>query len=227
MVDRITRLKEIFNREQAEVKRRREKSSDSLVESSEQLSDSFFEQEGDLNHVQLRSGRSYSSAPPLQRSLSDPQISVYKTVESAFSSYEIPLPSPMENQPTYQNVGAARGQGHIAQAPIRVIPTDVSIRQFSGSDSDYTARQFLDLCEASVVHSSITEDHDKITFVKSHLQPGSRALVLMQSSAFAVADIGTIMTSLRNIGISQALDHTHPSQPKLARGPLKMWGMRW
>ena len=191
MVDRITRLKEIFKRERAEVTRRREKSSDSSVESSEQLIDSFFGQEGDLNRVQLRSGSSYSSAPPLQRSLSDPQISVYGTAESAFSGYEIPLSAPMNNPPTYQNVGSGGGQGYIGPAPIRVIPTDISIRHFTGSDSDYTARQFLDLCEASIVHSSITEDHDKIAFVKSRLQPGSRALILMQSSAFAAADIGT------------------------------------
>ncbi len=227
MADRITKLKEIFNRERVEVKRRKEKSSDSSVESSEQLIDSFFEQEGDLNRVQLRSGRTYSSAPPLQRSLSEPQLAVYETVESAFSGYEIPLPPPMETQSPYQNAGAVGGQGQppyqnpgavggqgqppyqiagavggqglVPQAPIRVIPTDVSIRQFSGGDSDYTARQFLHLCEASIVHSSITEDHDKIAFVKSRLQPGFRALVLMQSSAFAVADMGQIMTFLGNI----------------------------
>lgn len=83
------------------------------------------------------------------------------------------------------------GQGHIAPAPIRVIPTDVSMRQFLGNESDYSARRFLDLCEASIVHSSVTEDYDKITFIKSCLQTGSRALPLMQPSTFAVTDIGT------------------------------------
>ncbi len=75
-------------------------------------------------------------------------------------------------------------------SPIRVITTLISIRQVSGSESDYTVRQFLDLCEAAIVNSSITEDHDKIAFIRS-LLPGSRALLLMQSSAFATADIGS------------------------------------
>ncbi len=79
----------------------------------------------------------------------------------------------------------------VAPAPIRVIPTHISIRQFSGSGADYTARQFLDLCEAAIVNSSITEDHDKIAFIRSRLLPGSRALLMMQSSAFTHTDTGT------------------------------------
>ncbi len=79
----------------------------------------------------------------------------------------------------------------VAPAPIREIPTNISIRQFSGSDADYTARQFLDLCEAAIVNSSITEDHDKIAFIRSRLLPGSRALLMMRSSAFTHTDIGT------------------------------------
>ncbi len=78
-----------------------------------------------------------------------------------------------------------------AAAPIRVIPTNISVRQFSGSDADYTARQFLDLCEAATVNSCITEDHDKIAFIRLHLLPGSRALIMKQPSAFTHADIST------------------------------------
>ncbi len=37
----------------------------------------------------------------------------------------------------------------------------------------------------------MTEDHDEIAFIRSRLLPGSKALLLMQSSAFATADIGT------------------------------------
>ncbi len=79
----------------------------------------------------------------------------------------------------------------VTPAPIRVIPTHISIRQSSWCGADYAARQFLDLCEAAIVNSSITEDHDKITFIRSCLLPGSRSLLMMQSSAFASADIGT------------------------------------
>ncbi len=90
-----------------------------------------------------------------------------------------------------QNSHITAAPMQVALAPIRVIPTHISIRQFSGSDADYTARQLLDLCEAAIVNSSITEDHDKIAFIRSRLLPGSRALVMMQLSAFASADIGT------------------------------------
>ncbi len=72
-----------------------------------------------------------------------------------------------------------------------VIPTDVSIREFSGSDSDYTDRQSLDLCESAIINSSISEDHDKAAFMRSRLPLGSRALLLMQSSAFAITDFGS------------------------------------
>ncbi len=70
-------------------------------------------------------------------------------------------------------------------------PKHISIRQFSGSGKGYTARQFLDLCEAAIVNSSVTEDHDKIAFIRSCLLPGSRTLLMMQSSAFASSDICT------------------------------------
>ncbi len=79
----------------------------------------------------------------------------------------------------------------VAPAPIRVIPTHISIRQFSGSDADCTATQFLDLCETAIINSSTTEDHLKIAFIRSRLLPGLRALLMMQSSAFESADIGT------------------------------------
>ncbi len=84
-------------------------------------------------------------------------------------------------------------------APIQVIPKHISIRQFSGSDADYTARQFLDLCEAAIVNSSVTEDHDKIAFIRWRLLPGSRALVMMKSSAFTYADLTQIMKPLRKM----------------------------
>ncbi len=91
--------------------------------------------------------------------------------------------------------GGAMGENrtvptHVLPPPIRIIPSHTSIRQFSGSETEYTARQFLDLCESAIINSSITEDHDKIAFIRSRLMSGSRALNLMQSSAFAAGDIG-------------------------------------
>ncbi len=109
----------------------------------------------------------------------------------------------------------------VAPAPIRVIPTHISIRQFSGSDADYTARQFLDLCKAAIVNSSITEDHDKIAFIRSHLLPGSRAFIMMQSSASLTLTLAQIMMLLRKISSTffgeetkQALSDKLPTQWK-------------
>ncbi len=59
----------------------------------------------------------------------------------------------------------------------------------------------LDLCEAAIVNSSITEDHGKIAFIRSRLLPGSRALVIMQSSSFTHADIGTNYEAFKKISI--------------------------
>ncbi len=111
--------------------------------------------------------------PPL-----DPLKMAEPTQTSLVGSHNIYNNAPSGNTPAYAS-------------PIRVIPTHISIRQFSGSDLDFSARQFLDLCESVIVNSSITEDHDKIAFIRSRLMPGSRALLLMQSSAFSAADIGT------------------------------------
>ncbi len=76
------------------------------------------------------------------------------------------------------------------QTSIRVIPNNASIRQFGWTKTDFSARQFLDLCESAIVNSSITKDYDKIAFIQSRLFPSSRALNLMQSLAFAAGDIG-------------------------------------
>ncbi len=110
---------------------------------------------------ELRSGRFYHTIPQERE---DP-INPYQA--------SLPPPTSMTQQPS-----------HIIPVPIRVTPTQISTRQVSGSDADHTARQFLDLCEAAIVNSSITEDHDKIAFIRSRLLPGSRTLIMMQSSAF-------------------------------------------
>ncbi len=127
-----------------------------------------------LNRRELRSGRSYHTIPQERDPTPPYQAS-------------LPTPTSMTQQPSH--IIAAPVQ--VASAPIWVIPTHISIRQFSGSDVAHTARQYLDFCEAAIVNSSITEDHDKIAFIRSRLSPGSRALIMMQSSAFTHTDSGT------------------------------------
>ncbi len=154
------------------------------VQESERLIDSAYENTlnlghpsptaEDLNRRELRSGRYYHTIPQERE---------------AIPPYQAPLPPPTNLTPQTTYITAAQVQ--VTSVPIRVIPTHISIGQFSGSDAHYTARQFLDLCEAAIVNSSITEDNDSIALIRSRLLPGLRALLMMQSSAFTSADIGT------------------------------------
>ena len=73
-----------------------------------------------------------------------------------------------------------------AAKPIKLLPTSASIREFSGTDSDYSAREYVELCEMVMRNACITEDGDKIAFLRGHLQAGSLASHQMQASAFTV-----------------------------------------
>ncbi len=154
--------------------------SDESTQSAERLVDSYFEGEEEdfhVNRVEVRSKRYYSSIP-VQRFLTD--------LDPSAPEYEVPLlPTMTQSQNTYVNTAGSDAMGenrtvptHVLPPPVRIIPSHTSIRQFSGSETDYTARQFLDLCESAMINSSITEDHDKIAFIRSRLMPGSRALNL-------------------------------------------------
>ena len=70
--------------------------------------------------------------------------------------------------------------------PIKIIPTTANVVAFTGTDSEYTARKFIAQCEDVMNNSYITEPGDKISFVRSKLQPGSQAHYLMESSTFTI-----------------------------------------
>ncbi len=76
---------------------------------------------------------------------------------------------------------------------VKLIPTTASVRAFSGSDADYSAREFIRLCEDVMTNSYVTENADKIAFIRSRLQPGSHACSLMQASAFT--DLKSVKTT--------------------------------
>ncbi len=150
--------------------------------------------EEEQNRLILHSGHQYSTVPTHRE---DPTPGRSGYIEPLPINKQTNMPSntppPGNNpeqppSPPLHNAPALPLQYH--PAAIRVIPTNASICQFGGMETDFSARQFLDLCESAIVNSSITEDHDKITFIRSCLPPGSRALNLMQSSAFAAGDIG-------------------------------------
>ena len=67
----------------------------------------------------------------------------------------------------------------------KLLHHDPSIQKFGGEDiSQYTPLQFLQSCEDSMCNSNIHTGVDKISFVRSQLQPGSIAADLMSASDF-------------------------------------------
>ena len=100
------------------------------------------------------------------------------------------LPASTMSNPTTSTSTATNNSLTTTNAPIRVLPTSASVRQFSGQDADYSAYEFLSLCEDVMKGSNVVTDDDKMSFIRSRLVPGSRALSLMNSSAFHVDDIG-------------------------------------
>jgi len=75
-------------------------------------------------------------------------------------------------------------------SPIKILPTSTSVRQFSGTETDYSAQEFITLCEDVIQGSNVVTDQEVIAFVRSRLVLGSRALNMMLSSAFCAKDIG-------------------------------------
>ncbi len=71
-----------------------------------------------------------------------------------------------------------------SSVPIRVLLTTFSVREFTADYADYSAQQFITLCEDVMKGSTVTTDGDRISFVRSSLAPGSRALHVMQTSLF-------------------------------------------
>ena len=66
---------------------------------------------------------------------------------------------------------------------IRLLHQAPSFQPYSGDDS-FTALTFLQSCEDAMRNSNVTNDADKIAFVRSNLKPNSLASDMMQASAF-------------------------------------------
>lgn len=72
----------------------------------------------------------------------------------------------------------------IPTAFIKLLHQDPSLKKFSGDDPNYSAITFLQQCEDSIKNSSVTQDGDKISFIRSHIVHGSLAEELMRANAF-------------------------------------------
>ncbi len=70
-----------------------------------------------------------------------------------------------------------------ASVPIKVMPSDASVREFTSTEADFTAKDFVRLCENIMHNSSVTTDVDKINFVCARVKPGSEAFKRMRVSS--------------------------------------------
>ena len=126
----------------------------------------------------LRSGARHKRLPPVKAPPPPPP----PTAPPAPPSNTMSLPPPS------QGASAQSGQSAPSNFPsmgaIKLLPTSAAVRPFTGTDSDYSAREFLTQCEDVMANSFVTDDGTRISFVRSRLQPGSKAGRAMQVSTF-------------------------------------------
>ena len=122
--------------------------------------------EGD-NLRTLRDGSKHPRVPPSSASTSQPLPST-----SSPNNKRSRSPSPTSTLPSPK------------MSTLKILPTTAAIRPFNGVDPDYSALEFLQICEDVMNNSSTTDDLDRISFVRSRLQPGSKAINQMQARAF-------------------------------------------
>ena len=131
--------------------------------------------ESDADYLITKSGQRYrrpSTNPPPVPGVSNPPN---------------PLPSSMSRPPTPPLGNTMQSQTPSTTsptvAPIKVMPSGASVREFTMIDTDYTAHDFIRLCENVMRNSSITSDADKIAFISARVKQGSEASKMMRISA--------------------------------------------
>lgn len=91
---------------------------------------------------------------------------------------------------TSQTMTSLNGGQQSTSRTYKFLPAEGNVRPFTGQDKDYSVRTFLTMCEDVMRQSGTTDDADKISFVRSKLAPGSRALNMMQSVTFLARNLG-------------------------------------
>ena len=94
--------------------------------------------------------------------------------------------------------------------PIKILPQTHEVHPFTGEDSTYPIQQYLADCEDIIRNSGITEVSDKISFIRSHVKPGSYAMRRLNASAFRddlqLNDFDAFKTALITVFSSGTLD---------------------
>lgn len=139
----------------------------------------------------LRSGNTYPrSGTPSPLPPSSPNIPAPPPLPPALPKPTPALPTSRSMSTPGTNTGplgqsTAVGAQTLPQisGPIRVVPSDAGVREFTYEDDDYTARDFIELCENVMTHVGTTGDVDKIAFVRARVKQGSEASKNMRVSA--------------------------------------------
>ena len=97
--------------------------------------------------------------------------------------------------------GQASPPGQTPPAPssttIKLLHQEPSLKRFSGEDSAHSPLIFLQQCEDAMRNSSIVEDVDKISFIRSQLVHDSLASVMMRANCFNTSVIGCSYTKFK------------------------------
>ena len=111
-----------------------------------------------LNSLTLRSGNTYLPLVP-------PRQNTNKSVTMPGSGSSSPVPT--------------------NQTLLKVLPTESSVRRFTGEEDGYAARTYLKACEDVMRQAGTTSSADKIAFTRARVEPGSQAERLLQSIALS------------------------------------------
>ena len=189
--DKLSTLSKLYREELGETELNVSDVSTESVSKSEQLIDSYIE---DLNRLTLRSGLDYPTNPVVvKRNLetSKPVNQLPVTTMTATTPSTTTIPTSTISQPnTTMSAQVPPNTGSVFPSTFKVLPTEASIRPFAGGEEDYSAFQFMTICEDVMRNSDISRPADQISFVRSRIQPGSQAMSLMQGMALSTREIG-------------------------------------
>ena len=70
---------------------------------------------------------------------------------------------------------------------LKIVQTPNLLKKFNGKDVNYNAKQFLETCEHSMKYVGVTSCDDRISYVLSHIDPGSE--VFQQLNNFSLSKV--------------------------------------
>ena len=81
---------------------------------------------------------------------------------------------------------------------LKILPIESSVRSFTGEEDGYSAHIFINACEDVMRLSDISLSAEKISFIRAHVKPDSRAHFLLNSVALSHRRIGDDFNTFKN-----------------------------